>query len=232
MKKDILIVEDEKAIRDMIKFSFFNSDFNLIETENVKQAQNVIAHKKPDLILLDWMLPGKDGVEYAKELRADKKSADIPIIMLTAKSEEQDKIHGFSAGMDDYVVKPFSPRELIARIHAVLRRSGYKNKKIIKVADLEINAESHRVTYAGKKVIVGPLEYKLLYFFMSHTERVFSRDQLLDHVWGSDVFIDERTVDVHIRRLRKILSEFQIDDFIQTVRGSGYRFSSGNDSSE
>ncbi|MCU7834245.1 MAG: phosphate regulon transcriptional regulator PhoB [gamma proteobacterium symbiont of Taylorina sp.] len=232
MKKNILLVEDEKSIRDMIKFSLFNSDINLIETENVIQAQNAIAHKKPDLILLDWMLPGKDGVEFAKDLRANKKNANIPIIMLTAKSEEQDKIHGFSVGIDDYVVKPFSPRELIARIHAVLRRSGHIDKTILKAGDLEINSESHKVSYAGKKFAIGPLEYKLLYFFMSHTERVFSRDQLLDQVWGADVFIDERTVDVHIRRLRKTLSEFKSDGLIQTVRGSGYIFSTGNDSCE
>lgn len=225
MEKQILIVEDEKAIRDMIKFSFFNSNFKLIETEDVTQARNSIAHKKPDLILLDWMLPGKNGVDFAIELRAEKESADIPIIMLTAKSEERDKIHGLSAGMDDYVVKPFSPKELIARINAVLRRAGHKNETILKVADLELNAESHRVSCAGKKVTIGPLEYKLLYFFMSHTERVFSRAQLLDRVWGGDIFIEERTVDVHIRRLRKTLSQFKSDYLIQTVRGCGYRFS-------
>jgi two-component system phosphate regulon response regulator PhoB len=163
MDKDILIVEDEKAIREMIKFSFFNSGFNLIETESVKQAQTVLAHQKPDLILLDWMLPGKNGVDFAKELRAnDSLSADVPIIMLTAKSEEQDKILGFGAGIDDYVVKPFSPKELIARINAVLRRTGKKNTIKLEAADLELNADSHRVTYAGKELSLGPLEYKLL----------------------------------------------------------------------
>ncbi len=225
IKKNILIVEDEKAIRDMIKFSFFNSNFDLLEAEDVVQARNVMAHKKPDLILLDWMLPGKNGISFAKELRADKETKEIPIIMLTAKSDEQDRINGLNSGVDDYVVKPFSPRELVARIYAVLRRAGHKDESIIKAADLEINLESHRVTCKGKKVTIGPLEYKLLYFFMSHTDRVFSRSQLLDNVWGGDIFIEERTVDVHIRRLRKILSEFDSDDLVQTVRGSGYRFS-------
>jgi two-component system, OmpR family, phosphate regulon response regulator PhoB len=222
---NILIVEDEKAIRDMIKFSFFNTNIKLIETENVKQARDKIFHEKPDLILLDWMLPGKSGLDFAKELRDDKDNAEIPIIMLTAKSEEKDIINGLTAGVDDYVVKPFSPKELIARIHTILRRYGKKTDPILKVADLEINTESHRVNYAGKKISIGPLEYKLLYFFMSHTERVFSRTQLLDQVWGGDVYIEERTVDVHIRRLRKILSKYEVEHLIQTVRGSGYRFS-------
>jgi two-component system, OmpR family, phosphate regulon response regulator PhoB len=231
MDKNILIVEDEKAIRDMIKFSFFNSGFHLIETESVKQAQTVLAHEKPDLILLDWMLPGKNGVDFAKELRStDSKSADIPIIMLTAKSEEHDKILGFGAGIDDYVVKPFSPKELIARINAVLRRVGKKSGSKLEAAGIEINEDSHRVSYDGNELSLGPLEYKLLYFFMSNVDRVFSRSQLLDKVWGSDVFIDERTVDVHIRRLRKILSPFKMEKLIQTVRGSGYRFSINKDS--
>ncbi len=225
MEINILIVEDEKAIRDMIKFSFFNSQFILTEAEDVNQARDLIANKRPDLILLDWMLPGKSGLDFAKELRADKKTADIPIIMLTARYEERDKINGLTAGVDDYVVKPFSPKELIARIHAVLRRSGHRNEPLIQVADLEINTESHRVSCAGRKVSLGPLEYKLLYFFMTHTERVFSRSQLLDQVWGGNTYIEERTVDVHIRRLRKILAEFESDKLIQTIRGSGYRFS-------
>lgn len=225
MEINILIVEDEKAIRDMIKFSFFNSQFILTEAEDVNQARDLIANKRPDLILLDWMLPGKSGLDFAKELRADKKTADIPIIMLTARYEERDKINGLTAGVDDYVVKPFSPKELIARIHAVLRRSGHTNEPLIQVADLEINTESHRVSCAGRKVSLGPLEYKLLYFFMTHTERVFSRSQLLDQVWGGNTYIEERTVDVHIRRLRKILAEFESDKLIQTIRGSGYRFS-------
>ncbi|MFK5893826.1 MAG: phosphate regulon transcriptional regulator PhoB [Pseudomonadota bacterium] len=224
-EQHILLVEDEKAIRDMIKFSFFNSHFKLEEAEHVKQARELIATKKPDLILMDWMLPGKNGVDFSQELRANKKTADIPIIMLTAKSEEKDKLRGFSAGMDDYMVKPFSPKELIARIHAVLRRYGKTEKPIIKVADIEINSDTHRVKCSGKKISLGPLEYKLLYFFMTHPERVYSRSQLLDQVWGGDTYSEERTVDVHIRRLRKNLLKYHQDNLIQTVRGSGYRFS-------
>jgi two-component system, OmpR family, phosphate regulon response regulator PhoB len=224
-QKHILLVEDEKAIRDMIKFSFFNSQFKLEEAEHVKQARDLIAVKKPDLILLDWMLPGKNGVDFSQELRANKETADIPIIMLTAKSEEKDKLRGFSAGMDDYMVKPFSPKELIARIHAVLRRSGNNEEPIIKIADMEINTETHRVSCLGQKINLGPLEYKLLHFFMTHPERVYSRSQLLDQVWGGDTYSEERTVDVHIRRLRKNLLKCQKDNLIQTVRGSGYRLS-------
>ncbi|MFK5986083.1 MAG: phosphate regulon transcriptional regulator PhoB [Pseudomonadota bacterium] len=223
--KNILIVEDEQAIREMIKFSFFNSEFTLQEAEDVKQARILIANQQPDLILLDWMLPGKNGVDFATELRANNQTTDIPIIMLTAKSEEKDKIHGFAAGMDDYVVKPFSPKELMARINALLRRTSGKKNDLIKVADLELNAQTHRVSCLGNNVNLGPLEYKLLHFFMTHTERVYSRAQLLDQVWGGDAYVEERTVDVHIRRLRKVLIKVNQEKLIQTVRGSGYRFS-------
>lgn len=225
IEKNILIVEDEKAIRDMIKFLFINSQFVLHESENVTEARECIFTKKPDLILLDWMLPGKNGVDFVKELRTDPATVDIPIIMLTAKSEESDRVQGLSAGADDYVVKPFSPKELTARINAVLRRSGHKEETLIRVADLIINDESHRVMCLEKQLFLGPLEYKLLHFFMTHADRVFSRSQLIDFVWGGNTYIEERTVDVHIRRLRKILSEVHYDKFIQTIRGSGYRFS-------
>jgi len=230
-KKNILIVEDEKAIRDMVRFSFFNSNFVLYEAEDVNQAREQIITQKPDLILLDWMLPGMNGVEFARELRSenppetDNEASKIPIIMLTAKSEEKDKIKGLNAGMDDYVVKPFSTKELIARIYAVLRRTTDDNDDAISIAHLELDEQSHRVSCCGKKVALGPLEYKLLSFFMHHPERVYSRSQILDRVWGGDVYVEERTVDVHIRRLRKVLAKHQQEHLVQTIRGSGYRFS-------
>lgn len=226
-KKNILIVEDEQAIRDMVKFSFFNTKFVLSEAEDVKQARIKISSKTPDLILLDWMLPDTDGVDFARELREEKHTCKIPIIMLTAKSEENDKIRGLNAGVDDYVVKPFSTKELIARIKAVIRRSTNmeEEEKVIKIGALKLNRESHRVSCSGKKVALGPLEYKLLSHFMTHPDKVYSRSRLLDKVWGGDIYIEERTVDVHIRRLRKILKEFDQDFLIQTIRGSGYRFS-------
>ena len=224
-KKIILIVEDEQSIREMVRFSFFNSFFVLEEAENVQQAREKIFSNPPDLILLDWMLPGTDGVEFARELRSNPDTHQLPIIMLTAKSEERDKVKGLSAGMDDYVVKPFSTKELIARINAVLRRSKDKDDDIIWFAELALNKESHRITCGGKKVRLGPLEYKLLAHFMKHPEKVYSRSKLLDKVWGGDKYVEERTVDVHIRRLRKALEPFAQDNLIQTIRGSGYRFS-------
>ncbi|MCU7938704.1 MAG: phosphate regulon transcriptional regulator PhoB [gamma proteobacterium symbiont of Bathyaustriella thionipta] len=230
-KKNILIIEDEKPIREMVRFSFFNSDFILDEAEDVNQAREKILAHPPDLILLDWMLPGMNGVDFAKELRSkntlgiDSEAVKIPIIMLTAKSEEKDKIKGLNAGMDDYVVKPFSTKELIARIHAVLRRSSDAQLDTVKIGHLELNEESQRVTCSGKQVSLGPLEFKLLSYFMHHPERVYSRSQILDRVWGGDVYVEERTVDVHIRRLRKVLAEHKQANLVQTIRGSGYRFS-------
>lgn len=230
-KKNVLIIEDEKPIRDMVRFSFFNSDFILDEAEDVNQAREKILTKTPDLILLDWMLPGMNGVDFAKELRSEtiagvnSEAAKIPIIMLTAKSDEKDKIRGLNAGMDDYVVKPFSTKELIARIHAVLRRTTDDKVDTLNIGDLELDEQSQRVTCLGKKVSLGPLEYKLLSYFMHHPERVYSRSQILDRVWGGDVYVEERTVDVHIRRLRKVLAVHKQEHLVQTIRGSGYRFS-------
>ena len=224
-KKVILIVEDEKPIREMVRFSFFNSHFILEEAEDVQQAREKMLSISPDLILLDWMMPGTDGVEFAKELRSDPDTRQLPIIMLTAKSEEKDKVKGLSAGMDDYVVKPFSTKELIARMNAVLRRCEEKVTEIIWFADLSLNKENQVVKCQGKKVPLGPLEYKLLTHFMTHPDKVYSRSRLLDKVWGGDNYVEERTVDVHIRRLRKVLKAFNQDYLIQTVRGSGYRFS-------
>jgi len=200
---NILIIEDEKAIRDMVRFAFFNSHFKLLEAENVEQANQQIGKHKVDLILLDWMLPGKNGIEFVKEIRNTPDTCDLPVIMLTAKSEEQDKIRGLTAGVDDYIVKPFSPKELLARIKAILRRTGKKLESIVSLGDIVINNDNHRVTCNGEEILLGPLEYKLLHFFMSHQDRVFSRSELLDYVWGKGIYIDERTVDVYIRRLRK-----------------------------
>lgn len=223
--KNILIVEDEKSIRDMIQFAFMNTNFILAETANVTQAREVIYNKNMDLILIDWMLPGKNGIELVKELKSDSQTKKIPIIMLTARSEEKDKIQGLNAGVDDYVVKPFSPRELLARINAVLRRSGYLETPLLQVGELKMHQEFHQVTCGNIEVHLGPLEYKLLNFFMAHSDKVFSRSQLISRVWGGNIIIDERTVDVHIRRLRKNLQKVNYDNLIQTVRGFGYRLS-------
>lgn len=225
INKNILIVEDETEVRKMIKFSFLNKNFSLDEAENVQQAREKIYSNPPDLILLDWMLPGTSGIEFAKELRANSDTRQMPIIMLTAKSDEKDKVQGLNVGTDDFMIKPFSTKELIARIKAVLRRTEDNNEKTIWIADLALSYENHRITCRGKTVPLGPLEYKLLSHFMTHPDKVFSRTKLLDKVWGGDSYVEDRTVDVHIRRLRKTLSKFKQDYLIQTVRGSGYRFS-------
>jgi len=179
----------------------------------------------PDLILLDWMLPGMSGLDLARRLRKEELTRDVPIIMLTARGEETDRVGGFEAGVDDYVVKPFSPRELIARINAVMRRTHGVDDGVVTIGALKIDSSAHRV-YAGESLVpIGPTEYRLLHFFMTHAERVYSRSQLLDYVWGGSVYVEERTVDVHIRRLRKTLEPFGCQDLVQTVRGAGYRFS-------
>lgn len=226
INQHILIVEDELAISDMIGFSVERAGFNWSAALDAKEASIKIADRLPDLILLDWMLPGMSGVDYAKRLRKEEFTSEIPIIMLTARSEESDKLKGFDAGADDYISKPFSPKELVARIKAVLRRtSPLKEDAICQVNDLRLDASSHRVSINEQPVEMGPTEFKLLQFLMTHPERVYSRGQLLDFVWGSNVYIEDRTVDVHIRRLRKALENYKYDQFIQTVRGAGYRFS-------
>ncbi len=224
-KKTILIVEDEEAIREMVKFSFFKSKFILEEAADVKQARKKMLIKMPDLVLIDWMMPGTNGIEFAKELRSIAETQWLPIIMLTAKSDEKDKILSLSIGVDDYVVKPFSTKELIARIKAVLRRSEKIDTKFIYFSDLALNKENQQITTHGKKMNLGPLDYKLLAHFITHPNKVYSREKLLDKVWGKDTYPDERTVDVQIRRLRKILKKFDQEYLLQTVRGSGYRFS-------
>ncbi len=224
-QKKILLVEDELAIREMMKFAFYKSDFILLEAEDAEQAQVMIMQEHPDLILLDWMLPGISGLELAQRLKKDPASKEIPIIMLTARGEENDRVRGLDAGADDYVTKPFSPRELMARIKAVLRRSTPDQDGILEIGGIRMDSARHRLSVGENKFALGPTEYKLLHFFMTHPERVYDRSQLLDRVWGGDVYIEERTVDVHIRRLRKALAEFKVEHLIQTVRGAGYRFS-------
>lgn len=226
MSKKILVVEDEAPIRDMIKFVLEQSDFDVIEAEDYDVALDIVKEPYPDIILLDWMLPGGSGIQLAKRLKQHEHTKDIPVIMLTARGEEEDKVRGLDAGADDYITKPFSPKELIARIKAVLRRtSPTSNEEPIVYSGLCLDPVSHRVTSHGNLLKLGPTEFKLLHFFMTHAERVYSRELLLDNVWGTNVYVEDRTVDVHIRRLRKAISGHGHENMIQTVRGSGYRFS-------
>lgn len=224
--KKILVVEDESSIRDMLRFALERADFRVSVAQDVPTARLRIAEERPDLILLDWMMPGVSGVEYARELKSTAQTKDLPVIMVTARAEEEDKIRGLNIGCDDYVSKPFSFPELIARINAVMRRSmpGGEEERLA-VAGLQVDAASQRVTAKGEPVRLGPTEYRLLHFFISHPERVYTREQVLDRVWGQSVYVEERTVDVHIRRLRKALEPHGYDGMIQTVRGTGYRFS-------
>lgn len=226
MEQRVLVVEDETAIRDMIAFALKRASLVPMLAEDARVAQHLIAERLPDLILLDWMLPGTSGLELARRLRREDLTREIPIIMLTARGEEDDRVIGLDAGVDDYIVKPFSTRELIARIRAVLRRTQpHGEGQTVSLGGLTLDTLSHRVFAQDRPVQLGPTEYRLLSFFMTHPERVYTRGQLLDNVWGSGVYVEERTVDVHIRRLRKSLEPFALDDYIQTVRGAGYRFS-------
>jgi len=226
MRKRILIVEDEASIRDMVAFALRRADMEPLHAADARAAQHAIAEQIPDLILLDWMLPGTSGLELARRLRREEATREIPIIMLTARGEEIDRVNGLEAGVDDYVVKPFSTRELLARIRAVLRRTqGDDGSGSIEIGALRVDGPAHRVYANGEPVQIGPTEYRLLHFFITHPERVYSRAQLLDHVWGGSVYVEERTVDVHIRRLRQTLEPHGLDEMVQTVRGAGYRFS-------
>lgn len=223
--KTVLIVDDEAPIREMIAVALEMADYDYLEAADAREAHALIVDKQPDLILLDWMLPGTSGVELARRLKKDEATAEIPIIMLTAKVEEDNKIRGLEVGADDYITKPFSPRELVARLKAVLRRTTPPGVETpIEVDGLTLDPVGHRVTTETGALNIGPTEYRLLQFFMTHQERVYTRSQLLDQVWGGNVYVEERTVDVHIRRLRKALGD-QYDHLIQTVRGTGYRFS-------
>lgn len=226
MSTRILLVEDEEPVRAMTAFALEKAGFTVAQAETVKDAERHLLDAIPDLLLIDWMLPDVSGIEFARRLGRDESTREVPLIMLTARGEEGDKLHGFEAGVDDYITKPFSPRELVARIKAVLRRSSTQTTEgLLQAEGLVLDTVSHRITAADESLEVGPTEYRLLQFFMSHAERVYSRGQLLDRVWGSNVYIEERTVDVHIRRLRKALGAQGYDRFIQTVRGAGYRFS-------
>ena len=226
MAANILVVEDEPAIQELLSFNLQQAGHHTLNATSAEQAFSMLRETLPDLILLDWMLPGVSGIEFARRLKADAYTKTIPIIMLTARGEEQDKIAGFDTGADDYITKPFSPRELMARIKAVLRRRAPQmTDDPVETGGLRLDPASHRVTADGKPVELGPTEFRLLHFLMTHTERVHSRSQLLDQVWGNQVFVEDRTVDVHIRRLRRALEETGHEHLIQTVRGSGYRFS-------
>jgi two-component system, OmpR family, phosphate regulon response regulator PhoB len=224
--RQILVVEDERPIREMVAFGLRRAGFEVVEAGDTREARARMADRRPDLVLIDWMLPDMSGLELTRAIKKDKDTREVPVILLTARAEEQDKVTGLEGGADDYVTKPFSPRELLARINAVLRRSASSTPdERVAAGALTLDVASHRVTVGEATVPLGPTEYRLLSFFMTHPERVYSRAQLLDRVWGGNVYVEERTVDVHIRRLRKALEGFDCDDFIQTVRGAGYRFS-------
>ena len=230
MQKRILIVDDEPAIRDMVAFALRKGEYEPVHAGDAREAQTAIADNVPDLILLDWMLPGTSGLELARRWRKEALTREIPIIMLTARGEENDRVGGLEAGVDDYVVKPFSARELLARIRAVMRRAREDDEHgNVQVGPLRIDGAAHRVFAemqdGEQPLTLGPTEFRLLHFFMTHADRVYTRTQLLDHVWGGNVYVEERTVDVHIRRLRKALEPGGLQDMVQTVRGSGYRLS-------
>ncbi len=221
----LLLVEDETAVREMLKFALADEDYEIIEAADASEGFARLKGERPDLILLDWMLPGMNGIDFARRLKRDAASSGIPIILLTARAEEDDKVKGLQDA-DDYITKPFSTRELKARIQAVLRRTGaVEARDVIQVDALCLDTVAHMVTVEGEALAMGPTEFRLLHFFMSHPERVYSREQLLDNVWGQNVYVEERTVDVHIRRLRKVLEPYGYDRNVQTVRAVGYRFS-------
>ncbi len=225
-KHTILVVDDEQAIRDMLDISLAAAGYNVLQAENASIAHALIVDRNPDLVLLDWMMPGTSGLELLRRLKRDEITETLPVIMLTAKAEETHKISGLDSGADDYIAKPFSPRELISRVKAVLRRIGREElREPIVVGELLFDPLGHRVSISGVSVNLGPTEYRLLQFFLTHQERVYSRDQILDYVWGGNAYLDERTVDVHIRRLRKAISVAGHQNYVQTVRGAGYRFS-------
>lgn len=226
MTRNILIVDDEPAIRQMLGFTLAGDGYACTEAGDIEQARNALARQPPDLILLDWMLPGISGVDFARRLKRDATTRDIPIILVTAKGDEEDKVKGLDSGADDYVTKPFATRELLARVRALLRRTRAPvEPEIIEVGGIRLDDRTHRVMIDDQPLELSPTEFRLMHFFVSHPERVYTRTQLLDAVWGEGAYIEERTVDVHIRRLRKILARHGKDRLIQTVRSFGYRFS-------
>jgi len=225
-RKTVLIVDDEAAIREMVSLALETAKFNVLEASDSQEGRAIIIDSQPDVVLLDWMMSGTTGLELLRRLRRDPLTEKIPVILLTAKTSEDSKITGLDSGADDFISKPFSPKELVSRIRALIRRSTVTEpSEPIKVGEMLFDPESHRVSICGEPVEIGPTEYRLLQFFLTHQERVYSRDQILDHVWGANVYLDERTVDVHIRRLRKAIAVAGHEKFVQTVRGAGYRFS-------
>ena len=225
-RKTVLIVDDEAAIREMVSLALETAKFNVLEASDSQEGRAIIIDSQPDVVLLDWMMPGTTGLELLRRLRRDPLTEKIPVILLTAKTSEDSKITGLDSGADDFISKPFSPKELVSRIRAVIRRSTVTEpSESIKVGEMLFDPESHRVSICDEPVEIGPTEYRMLQFFLTHQERVYSRDQILDHVWGANVYLDERTVDVHIRRLRKAISVAGHEKYVQTVRGAGYRFS-------
>ena len=223
-KQSILVIDDEPAIRDMLQIALDAAGFKVGLAEDAKQAYPIIIDTPPDLILLDWMMPGTSGIELLRRLRRDE--INVPVIMLTAKVGEASKISGLDSGADDYIAKPFSPRELVSRVKAILRRTSEESiKEVIFAGALKLDQLNRRVNIGDTLISLGPTEYKLLQFFLTHQDRVYTRDQILDNVWGRNVYLDERTVDVHIRRLRRAISIAGHENYVQTVRGAGYRFS-------
>ncbi|MEM9101531.1 MAG: phosphate regulon transcriptional regulator PhoB [Pseudomonadota bacterium] len=228
MGVNVLVVEDEPAIREMLSYTLEEQGYKVTQASTTEKAMSLLQEgENIDIIILDWMLPGAPGIDFAQRLKRKEAYAQIPVIMLTARGEEDDRVKGLDSGVDDYVVKPFSPKELLARIRALLRRINKEdvNKERIELGGIKLDDISHRVTVKGGTIHLGPTEYKLLHFFMENPDRVFSREQLLNGVWGNQVFVEERTVDVHIRRLRKALADYDVAHYVQTVRGTGYRFS-------
>ena len=226
MAANILVVEDEPGIQEVLKFNLGQHGHHVMAASSGEEAMGLLGGALPDLILLDWMLPGISGIDLARRIRQDARLKPIPIIMLTARTEERDKVMGLDTGADDYLTKPFSPKELNARIKAVLRRRAPQmTEDVVEIAGLRLDPAAHRITGHGQALDMGPTEFRLIHFFMTHPERVYSRSQLLDQVWGDHVFVEERTVDVHIRRLRSALEASAHDRLIQTVRGAGYRLS-------
>lgn len=226
MPTSILIVEDEKEIRELLVFTLLRDGYEVVEAETAEIAIEKIDNRLPDLVLVDWMLPGIDGIELAKRLRRDELTVELPIVMLTARGEEVDKLQSFAGGIDDYITKPFSPRELLARVKALLRRSGGPQNNLIEASGICLDLNSYRITVNGNEIQMSPTEYKLLEVLMRNPDRAFGRSQLLDRVWGRQVYVEERTVDVHMLRLRKVLKPYGLDTALQTVRGIGYRFTS------
>ena len=225
MQQKVLVVEDEAAIRDMLAFNLRRAGYDVLSAATGMEARTSMVDQYPDVVLMDWMLPDISGLELTRQLKRDPETREIPVIMLTARAQEDDRVAGLEGGADDYITKPFSPRELLARIKVVLRRGAAFQDEVVSAGRLTLNTASHRVSVDDAEISLGPTEYRILHFFMHHPDRVYSRTQLLDRIWGGNVYVEERTVDVHIRRLRKALTESGCDKLVQTVRGAGYRFS-------